>query len=295
MPLKELARKNLRVLVPLAFAIALAGALTFSFITESFPLGEDLESKTLIQFQLSKNFDKRFWTSAVQDILGEGVDNGLVVTGPNPEINPTDLFLEIPVEYSENSAEWLKEELTRLGAPENSFSVMELKPWFLPMHAQQLGVALAGALVVLGLLTLVVYKWRRAAWSLPLVTGLNIVETLGIIALLEIPFGFGSVLGVLVVFMFSINTNLLLISRTKTGEDPNRRAREAREIGYAMLLTIIVFFEVFAMIVEFSQLFGLLATVMIGSLVNHLNTWWLNTGLLVKEVRPTPVKYHVAL
>jgi hypothetical protein len=58
---------------------------------------------------------------------------------------------------------------------------------------------------------------------------------------------------------------------------------------------MIIFFVILATAVEFPELIGLSAVVVIGSLVNLLNTSWLSAELLMKKVPPIPVKYHVSL
>jgi hypothetical protein len=113
--------------------------------------------------------------------------------------------------------------------------------------------------------------------------------------LLRVPFGIGSLLGIFIIFMHALNVNTLLISRLKTGEDLKRKAGEVAKTGLDMTLGMLIFFGILAVAVEFPEVLGLSATVIIGSLVNLLNTSWLNAELLMRRARPVLVRYHVSL
>jgi hypothetical protein len=79
----------------------------------------------------------------------------------------------------------------------------------------------------------------------------------------------------------------------KTGEDLRRKAKEAAKTGRDLTAGMIIFFAILA--VEFPELIGLSAVVIIGSLMNLLNTSWLSAELLIKRATAIPVKYHVGL
>jgi hypothetical protein len=295
--LKERVGKNPRILIPVALGIVFASVLIVSLITETFPFAPELESTTLVWSDLYPGFDNEFLISAVENILGEKVITGWVsIKGPPGfHVVPTGFYLKAPVKYDETIAGNLENYLSKQGPPEDAITVMELGPWISSTHIKQIILAVIGALVALSILSLFFHRRRRVAWSLPFVICLNIIDTIGLVILLRVPFGIGSLLGVFIVFIHTVNTNILLISRMKTGEDLGRKAKEAAKAGYDMTGGMMIFFVILATAVEFPELIGLSAVVVIGSLVNLLNTSWLSAELLKKKAPPIPVKSHVSL
>jgi preprotein translocase subunit SecF len=310
MPLDERMGKRLRVAVPVTLGIILAGFLGAALASESFPLGGEFNSTIFVRVWWYRygemDIDKGFVTATVEEILGEKGIPG----SPHPGV-----LMEVPVEYDESLAGELENELAqRIGNDlvgrgaisenelentiselKDKISVMEIGPRIPSEHLARFGLAIACVLVFLGILALVIHRHRRVAWSLPLVIGLDIVDLLGLMVLVGLPFGWGSMLGVMIVLMHAITTNILMVSRIKTGEDPARKAREAAKTGLEMMLGVLIFCGAFTALLEFPQFLDLMGAVTIGSLVNILNTSWLNAEILARRVKPAEVKYHVSL
>lgn len=278
-------KKKMRIAGPVAIGVILAAVLAVSIYTESFPLGGELKSTTLIKISSYQNFDVQNLASTVEGVVGSNVIVGSMDEGA---------YFEALIGYDETYANSIRTGLINQGVPENAISIMGLTSSTMAVQLAEIAWAVAGAIIVAGVFLLLYYRRRRVAWSVPIVAIMNMVGTLGIVSILRIPFGVGALIGIFIILIHSISINVALVSKIGS-EGFERRAKETVKIGFGVFGYTLVLFGVFAILTGASMVYEILAVALLGTILNFLNTSWFNVEILIKKIQPAKVKYHVSL
>jgi len=143
--------------------------------------------------------------------------------------------------------------------------------------------AIIGAAIAMAIIIFIAIRHRVSVGGILLVVGLDALGALGGMALLRIPLSFGSVAGLLLLIGYAVDTNILLSTKVlkRLGGTFRDRAAEGMKTGLMMsgtsatALIAMYFVMTPPLIKEFA---GALS---IGILADIVNTWFLNSGILL--------------
>jgi preprotein translocase subunit SecF len=142
-------------------------------------------------------------------------------------------------------------------------------------------VLIAAGILTVGLL--VVYAW----YSIPSIAVIlaafsDIVITVAVLSLLQIKIGTASIAALLMLIGYSVDTDILLSTRVvKEREDEYRdRVTDAFTTGITMTLTTLSAVTVTYLVAQSQTLSQIMLVLVIGLLVDIINTWLQNAPLL---------------
>jgi len=161
-------------------------------------------------------------------------------------------------------------------------------------HVERARDAVIGAAIAMGIIIFIALRHFTTVGSILLVVGLDALAVFGGMALLRIPLSFGSVTGLLLLIGYAVDTNILLSTKVlkRVGGTPRERAAEGMKTGLMMsgtsatALLVLNFIMTPALIKEFS------GALVIGILADMINTWLLNSGILLHHLEQQQRVYH---
>jgi preprotein translocase subunit SecF len=290
-PLQQKQKAGRQILAPVLVLLLLSIPVGLAFASGGFPAGEEFRSGTLIQFVSGS-------PSATADTVEQAVEATI-----NQDVKVTqnnNLFqVEVPSAMDNASISSLKNGLALRGMWDNThtFTSDVFGPSVSAAGVQSIILATVGALIVIAILVLVLFRRRAAVFYMPLVAGVDVLEVLGIMALLNFPLSIASLAGVLSVLVYSVNTNVFLACRMLRGtsvwskEQLRRTIMSGAEMGLATaaLYLLVGVFTLNAQALEFVVIF------LAGAGLNLFNTRFLGTEVLTRwGKKHLEVAQHVA-
>ena len=164
---------------------------------------------------------------------------------------------------------------------------------------KQTSIALVIAFLLMGLVVLIYFRTIIPSLAVILSAASDIVITLAIVNLLGMKLSTAGIAGFLLLIGYSVDTDILLttkVLKTKTGNIMDK-VMVAMKTGLKMSITTIfavIAALMFSLSVEIKQI---MTIVLIGLLIDLINTWIQNVGLLrwylEKKSKKTSKKEHV--
>ncbi|MEW6222718.1 MAG: hypothetical protein AB1476_05375 [Candidatus Hadarchaeota archaeon] len=165
-------------------------------------------------------------------------------------------------------------------------------------QVQQVLVAALAAVIVVGVLSLVSHRHKVAGWAVPLVVGANTVETLGLMALLNIQVTLASLAAILAALIYAVDSNALVASRVLAGTGGTAKDQIRKTLKSGLMMggtTALMLLFVIALSMS-AQILPALLIFLAGVGLNILNTWFLGAEILAMYGKRTPgVEHHAAL
>lgn len=289
-PIHQKQRTDRLLLVPVLVLILLSVPLALVIANGGFAAGEGFRSGALVKFVSSNTtLSAENVERAVESIINQDVR---VTQNSN-------LFqVEVSSAIDNASINSLKSGLTSRGMWDNShtFTADVFGAFVSAAQVQSTVVAAVGALIAIALIAMLLYRRRAAIFSMPLVAGVSLIEVLGVMALLSLSISNASLVGVMSVLVYSVNTNVFIASRMLKGtsvwskEQFKRTMRSGMEMG-AVTAAVFLLFGAFTMD---AQALVMVAIFLAGAGLNLLNTWLVGAEVLARFSKKPEVSQHVA-
>lgn len=297
-PVKKLSHKQL-IIIPLIVAAFFGSVIALNWYSTGRPLSltmefgggsfvrvENIQKPSSAQIEnIEKNFREEFGgtlethtfengmeieTSAVllgaeeNQIMNQRIENLLIESGikGNPEITTTSMGSIVTALYQ-----------------------------------QQALYAAIAAIVVMAIALFVALRSFSTVGSILTVVGLDFLGIIGGMAILGIPLGLASMAGILLLFGYAVNTNILLSTNVlkRKGGTARERAGRAMSTGIKMSSTSAGAMIILNLATSAPALEQISAVIAIGILVDMLNTWLLNSGLILRHQTGKEEKYHARI
>ncbi len=166
------------------------------------------------------------------------------------------------------------------------------------LYKNQARNAAIAALVVMAVILFIALRNYVTVGGILLVVGLDFVGILGGMTLLNIPLSLASMAGILLIFGYAVNTNILLSTNIvkRKGGTARERASRAMSTGIKMSTTSAAAMIVLNIATTAPELDQISAVLAIGILVDMVNTWLLNSGLILRSYEEEGGgKYHARI
>lgn len=186
-------------------------------------------------------------------------------------------------------AEWLAAHYTK---PESMGSILT------SIYRGQAWQAIICAFIAMAIIILVIFMRKITVGAILLTVGLNLLGIFGCMAIFGVPLSPASVIGVLLIIGYSVDTNILLSTRAlkRVGGEVRERVADAMRTGMVMCCTTLLVLITINIFMTAPALDQLSAVLIFGIVADIFNTWFMNAGLLLRHVeRQQRREYHVSL
>jgi preprotein translocase subunit SecF len=287
-PVERYQRLRNRQLI--AISLVVSAFLSASVLLLGVPLGRDFKGGSLIMVQGLGNVpDPSNVKSAIEGLLGMNVD---VVPAKNGLHIETDVL-------SESEETNVKGTLfNQFGISTSSVTIEPIGPAISGLQSEQMLYSIIVAFVVIGIITLIIFRRRVVPMTILLAIGLDILCVLGYMALFRVPLSLTSILVIVMLVSYAIDTNILLAYRVlkRVGGEPREQATASINTGLMMGVLLVVVLLSLNIITSAMQLNVLTVMLIFGVAINILNTWFLGAGILLRHAeRQRGKEYHVSL
>ncbi|MEM4187873.1 MAG: hypothetical protein QXN56_01750 [Candidatus Hadarchaeum sp.] len=183
------------------------------------------------------------------------------------------------------------------GIPSSSTVIGELGPAVSSAQCFQIVTFGLGALILMGVV-IFIFRRRVAATAAIAVAVLDVVGVIGLMAILRIPINLASIFGILIVFVYVVEANVLLGYRLLKGAvgEPKENISEAMRANLVLsAIAVAIFLSVsFLGTAVWVKEFAL--TLAFGVAVNVFNVWFLSVAFYLRHIeRKKVVSYYVSV
>jgi preprotein translocase subunit SecF len=169
----------------------------------------------------------------------------------------------------------------------DDYSIQTIGPALGTAFLQQAVFVLTIAFIFMAVTVFIIFKEPLPSIYLILISFADIIETLAVTQFLGINLSLATFASLLLLVGYSVDDNILLTTKVlKRGEgDIDTKIRSSRRTGFTMMsASIVALFALF--IISTSSVITQIASVLlIGLLIDLVNSWVLNTNLLKRYVK----------
>lgn len=262
-------RYKLLMLFPLLLFVASLGVLGYQYSTTGEWVQRSIELKGGTVITLSGASD----TAAAEQALPTANVRSL------RSISDESLLIELP-DGSDAAAALAT--LKAAGLPTAASSVQTIGPSLGASFLQQTVIGLIAAFVLMGIVVFVLFKNPVTSGYVILSVIADIIITLAAMQLLGIELTLAGFAALLLLIGYSVDTDILLTSRlTKRAGALTENLRDAFKTGITMSVATLAALASLLLVGTSAVLSTIAIILFIGILVDILNTWVTNAGLLV--------------
>ena len=290
-------RPRQMVAISLALAAILAASILIRWRTQGtiVPLGPEFTSGTLIRVGgLDNSPDADAIALAAEELLATDFEVRVTVDRATGKFG---LDMETQKDLSDNEEAQIEEMLSRQFDIDGSFSAEWAGPAITSIQGEKAWQAMIGAFVAIAVVAMIASKNIFASGAIVLCIGLNILGAIGGMAIFSVPLSIASVAGMLMLLGYSIDTNILLTTKVlkRFGGEARDRIAEAMRTGLTMTSAVLIALFATNILITAPELHQLSMVFVFGLLVNVINTWFLNAGMLLWHVERRRVReYYVS-
>lgn len=294
-PVENLKEEEL-IVIPLIIAVFFGASIAYNFYQTRnvVPLSLEFSGGSFIRIQNIKETEMDEIKTAFESEFGSpaeihGTENGMEIE------TKADL---LGLQENQSAEERIKTILTNLGINREVKIVTETMGSIISqLYKKQARNAAIAALIVMAVILFISLRHFTAIGGILSVIGLDFLGILGGMALLNIPLSLASMAGILLIFGYAVNTNILLSTNIlrRKGGSPRDRAAKAMSTGIKMSSTSAIAMIALNLISTSSALNQISAILVIGILVDMVNTWLMNSGILLKYETGRKKKYHARI
>ncbi len=282
-PVKKL-RYRYMIAIPIVITLVLAAAL---FIHEV-PLSLDFSGGTYMQITVDDPGSLpsvETVESTFQDLFGGEVEVHHTSEG---------LTIETSNYLTENQVENLLQPALAAEGIDGEYTVERMSSVITGLYSEQAKQAVIGAAIAMAVIIFISIRHLVSVAGILLVVGLDIIGVFGGMALFNIPLSFGSITGILLLIGYAVDTNILLSTKVlkRVGGTARERAAEGMKTGMMMSGTSILALIALNISLSPALLKELSSVLIIGILVDMVNTWLLNSSILLRHSEKQESKYH---
>lgn len=282
--LKHLSVRQL-IAIPLVLALFFAAAALVLRV----PISRDFKGGTLVQVrELETAPEISSIKGSVEYFLGAQVDTKSTSYenkfGFDMEADNTDLPENVKAELRNLIT-------TQLVVENEKVHVYNMGSTLTDIYKGQARNAIIGAIVAMAIIIFIAFRRRFTVGAILLTVGLDFIGVFGCMAIFRVPLSLASVAGLLMLIGYSVDTNILLTTRVlrRIAGAAREHTASAMKTGLMMsatTLTVLIALNLFTAAPALDQLSAVL---IFGVIVDIVNTWFLNAGMLIwraqKEVR----------
>lgn len=260
---------KLLLIVPAILIIVALGALALQL--QDGGLKRDIELKGGTQLSLETSADAK----VVEGLL-KGYDARVrSATG----IASSVLLIDLPIE--KNASEILPL-LESKGYQIKSFSIQTVSPTLGASFFQQAQLALGAAFVLMAIAIFIIFRKPLPSLYVVMSAAFDIIEALAFSQLLGIELSLATFAALLLLVGYSVDTDILLTSRVLKGGEGKaaEKIRGAIKTGMTMSGTTIAAVAALLVVTTSTVLTQIATVLLIGLLVDIVNTWFTNAVLL---------------
>ncbi len=283
-PVKHLSYRHM-IVIPLV----LAAIFTVAIVVRGIPLSMDFAGGTHLSIDV-ENTENIPDAAIVEDELRNIIEAEIEVHETNKGYD-----IETSAYLTDNQVEnQIKPHLFELGI-EGEYSVPDRMSGVITgTHAEQARNAVIGATIAMAIIIFIALHHFTSVGGILLTVGLDALGVFGGMALLQIPLSFGSVTGLLLLIGYAVDTNILLSTKVlkRVGGTPRERAADGMKTGLMMSGTSVAALLALSLIMTPPLIKEFSGALVIGILVDMVNTWLLNSGILLQHVEQQQRRYH---
>ncbi|MBC7218696.1 MAG: hypothetical protein H5T49_00970 [Hadesarchaea archaeon] len=282
-PPQRLKGRSLAAVPLIVSAILLLAILIFGL-----PLGRDFKGGTLV---MVRGLDE------VPD-LGQVSSQISGLTGPETVVRAAGDGFDIEMDaLSDGLENEIKVLLSSFGIPSSLVAIGEMGPVVSGPQCFQIVSLGLGALILMGAVILV-FRRRVAATIAVVVAVLDVVGVLGLMAIFRVPINLASIFGILIIFVYVVEADVLLAYRLLKGAvgEPRENISEAMRAGLILSAIAIVVLLITSFVTTAVSIREFALTLAFGIAVNVLNTWFLGVALYLRHIeRKKVVSYYASI
>jgi preprotein translocase subunit SecF len=188
--------------------------------------------------------------------------------------------LSIEIDEKINTNDVL-ESLVSLGVDTTDSSIQTIGPSLGESFWQQAQIGIIVAFILMGIIVFAIFRTPVPSFAVMLAALSDIIVTLTVMQIIGMEMSLASFAALLMLIGYSIDTNILLTTRVlkSSGEMPGR-IRSAFKTGITMTGTTLGVLAAIILVVNSGVLFQIASVLLIGLLVDIVNTWLQNATLI---------------
>lgn len=267
----------------IAIPAILSVIFSIAILIRGIPIGMEFTGGTLVRVRgLDDRPDLSMIEPAVENFLGSKID--LKIT--EDRTRQTGRF-GLDLETSKVLSEEEKVELRKFLEEKFGITGNYGAEWFgsilTGIYREQARRAIIAAVIAMAIIIFITFRHKVVVSAILLCLGLDMLGTLGCMAIFGVPFTLASIAGLLMLIGYAVDTNILLSVQTvkRLGGEVRERIATAMKTGLMMSGTTALAMIIINVITVAPALYQLSAVLIFGILVDIVNTWFLNAGILL--------------
>lgn len=285
-PVKNLERKYL-IVIPLIMAAVFGSAIIINWNSDGnpVPLSMEFAGGSFARIQNMPDVNENnpnldIFQKSFEQEFGAEADIYTTETGISVETSKD--LLEENIERTPESI--IENLLSKAGIEGNPrISIESMGSIITDLYKTQARNAMIASAIAMAIILFIALRHFPTVGGILSVIGLDFLGILGCMAIFNIPLSLTSMAGILLIFGYAVNTNILLSTNVlnRKGGTARERAGRAMSTGIKMSSTSAVAMIVLNLVTSAPELEQISAVLVIGILVDMANTWFLNSGLLI--------------
>ncbi|MEE8403367.1 MAG: protein translocase subunit SecF [Candidatus Hydrothermarchaeaceae archaeon] len=265
------------MIIPVLMVLASIVIIGVSYNAGTIPLSIDFKGGTVITvYDVPEGADIK---TALEGKFGVDVQESTIKDFSGKAIGKN---FEIEKFFKGDEATAVKDHIISQGISEENISVRDISPSITGLFIEQSIKAVLFAFLFMA--GVVFWRFRTVVPSLAVILSAfsDIVTTLAIMIVLQIQLSLGSFVALLLLIGYSVDTDILLTTRllVKRQKDIKERIKDAMRTGLTMAGTTISAMAVLLLVATSGLLKEIAVVLLIGLLVDLINTWIQNVGIL---------------
>jgi preprotein translocase subunit SecF len=175
----------------------------------------------------------------------------------------------------------------KLGLADTYEAPIELYGELTGIHKEQAKWGITYAIIAMAIIIFIVFRRSVVVGTILLCIGLNMLGIVGGMALFQIPLGWPTLAAILMLLGYSIDTNILLVTRVvkRLGGEVRERIVDAMRTGLMMTFTTLAALFALNVFTTHPTLDYLSGALILGLIADLFNTWFLNGGVLIWHMK----------
>jgi len=265
------------MIIPILMLVAGIVIVVLSYTSGTMPMSIDFRGGTMLTAPLKGEFPSGI-EGQISSTLGYNVKTRVVKDAfGNQEI---EIFIDKPL--SSDEVDTVKKILEKDGINKDSVASDIIQPSLGTEFFRQTLNALLFAFTLMALTVFLRFRTPVPSFAVVLSAFSDIVVTLAILVLIGIELSKGSLVALLLLIGYSVDTDILLTTRmlVKKKEPLTERIKKSMKTGMTMSITTFSAMFVLYIISSSKILDDVAMVIMIGMVVDMINTWIQNVGIL---------------
>jgi preprotein translocase subunit SecF len=267
----------------IAIPTILSVIFSIAILVRGIPVGMEFTGGTLVRVRgLDTPPDLKAIEPAVENFLGTKVDIK-ITEDRTRSTGRFGLDLETDKVLSEEEKADLLNFLGREFGMVGSYSAEWFGSILTGIYREQARRAIIAAVIAMAIIIFITFRHSLIVGAILLCLGLDMLGTFGCMAIFRVPLTLASIAGLLMLIGYAVDTNILLSVQTakRLGGEARERIASAMKTGLMMSGTTVLAMFMINILTVAPALYQLSSVLIFGILVDIVNTWFLNAGILL--------------